>query len=139
MGEKPEPRILSGTLPAGAKFVLSDQDTSYVGARVITVKLLDKKGDVVARYNLTLAVVSPASTLLLPTGLKVIEGGAFENAGAFLTLVIPPSVDQIGSGAFAQSQPAVVFCADPGLVSGMFGGNTVIVNDPDAYYRWAND
>ncbi|MCR4621497.1 MAG: leucine-rich repeat domain-containing protein [Clostridiales bacterium] len=138
VGEKPKPRLLSGTLPAGAKFVLSDQDTSYVGARVITVKLLDKNGDEVARYNLTLAVVSPASTLVLPAGLKVIESGAFENSGAFLTLVIPPSVDQIGAGAFAQSQPAVVFCADPSLVSGMFGGNTVVVNDPDAYYSWAN-
>ena len=138
VGETPSPVLEAGTLPAGARFVLSDSDTSYVGARPVTVKLLDRYDTEVARYDLTLAVINPYGILALPEGLKTIEAGAFEGT-SFETLVIPSGVTQIGAQAFGNMDPSVVFCAQPALVSGMFGWDTVIVDDPAAYYRWAND
>ncbi len=138
LGETPVPVLEAGSLPAGAHFLLSDSDTSYVSARPVTVKLMDKYSTEVARYTLTLAVISPEGILELPMGLKAIEGEAFSGA-AFDTLVIPPGVTQIGAGAFDGISPQVVFCASPGLVSGMFGPDTAVVDDPAAYYAWANE
>ncbi|MBR5257740.1 MAG: hypothetical protein IKV51_02195, partial [Clostridia bacterium] len=107
-------------------------------ARPVTVKLLDRYDTEVARYDLTLAVINPYGILALPEGLKTIEAGSFEGT-SFETLVIPSGVTQIGAQAFGNMEPSVVFCAQPALVSGMFGWDTVIVDDPAAYYRWAND
>ncbi|MCR4578621.1 MAG: Ig-like domain-containing protein [Clostridiales bacterium] len=137
VGETPVPALEEGTLPAGARFLLSDSDTSYVGAKPVTVKLLDKYSTEVARYDLTLAVISPEGILELPRGLRVIEGEAFQGVSC-QTLVIPPGVTRIDAGAFGGMSPQVVFCQSPALVSGMFAPDTDIVADPGAYYAWAD-
>ena len=85
-------------------------------------------------------VIAGASmgVLALPRGVKAVESEAFRGV-SFLTLVIPAGVTQIGAEAFDAAEVRTVFCADPALVSGMFGPDTVIVTDPGAYYAWAGD